>query len=823
MKYLAIPFLVLFGFSSIAADIDYRALGTNGFYTNGALVNSKYWTNQSGTFRYQPGTGPVVNGQPGPAFTLRSDGSTFVGTNVFQDIAPDNSALIHPYVVSMTDSNEANTIRAGWWAIDSEDYGVYGGAELTVQQSGSSLLNLSADSGPISTLLRLNSTPGASDILLNETTDRFLASANATNVIQANAVGQNWIMTGQTNAESTIRVRADGSTFIGTQAALEEAGFGSVAQADFDRRYSPAIASMVDSNGPSSMYIDSILIDNPTYGYESEFFVKQDGNGGSPTTHLQLYAHINGGSTRSRVDLLADPLFSQNAITIRKNGPLVFAVDPNGDLVEIKDVTYSWPVWDGDAVGNVLTTTNTSGSLDWQPGLLSTTGTNIVRSLATNVVQQNIGPGTNNFLAKFTSSGVNVTNSPLYSDSSNYVVMIGRPDGNAYTNSATNRMYGEWTSAGNNQYMEWVVPQGHNSEFAHIRHTAVGQTSQRSAIVMNDAWYFEPGDQPQVGHAAGAILPLSDNTRAIGNSSLRINSIEVGTGYIQIGIPASTSFPGLRIGASEAGVSSRGVNDLSFWRPTTGITAAFDRERRSGSLQLDLAGNYLGFGVGISNTVCYLGGNDQVIAGLGMIGFVQVGTNNNTVALPIPAGFIGAPGVGTDRGGTPLVLHGGANSGSAKAGGFAVATTRPIASGTSWGTYTTNYFISANPVTLTESSATTVFSVTIGTGTKAFIKVLASTEGDDATDQTAVQDTFEVIAINKSGTITTAITTPGAETSTTLGTGGATLTTAWTAVDGTGKVDVKCNAVCSLTQTTLRVLNFQVWVHTTGVGTITVP
>jgi len=110
-------------------------------------------------------------------------------------------------------------------------------------------------------------------------------------------------------------------------------------------------------------------------------------------------------------------------------------------------------------------------------------------------------------------------------------------------------------------------------------------------------------------------------------------------------------------------------------------------------------------------------------------------------------------------------------------------------------------FVSPRPVTLTESSATLVFNVPLASGKFCGLRLMATTDADDGTDFQAVAETIAIAAVNKAGTVSTTVSAaaPQAVKATT-----GTLTTTWTAVANGNSFDVKCNAVSSLTQTTLK-------------------
>ena len=106
-------------------------------------------------------------------------------------------------------------------------------------------------------------------------------------------------------------------------------------------------------------------------------------------------------------------------------------------------------------------------------------------------------------------------------------------------------------------------------------------------------------------------------------------------------------------------------------------------------------------------------------------------------------------------------------------------------------------------VTLTESSATKVFSVTnVTSGKFVGIKVFACTHADDGSNYQVVSEQFTVSCANVGGTMGTPAVSSSAPVSTFQSSG--TLTTTWTAAANGNGIDIKCNAVSSLTQTTLK-------------------
>lgn len=126
---------------------------------------------------------------------------------------------------------------------------------------------------------------------------------------------------------------------------------------------------------------------------------------------------------------------------------------------------------------------------------------------------------------------------------------------------------------------------------------------------------------------------------------------------------------------------------------------------------------------------------------------------------------------------------------------------------------------------LTESSATTFVTVTVGSGASASGLVEYAVEANDATDFQNRSGTLEFRAVNKAGTTTITCSRPGGSTTIDNTTDAAaastgTLTHTFTCVDGgSGVVQLKDNAVSSLTQTTLQI---RYRVRALGSATLTV-
>lgn len=127
------------------------------------------------------------------------------------------------------------------------------------------------------------------------------------------------------------------------------------------------------------------------------------------------------------------------------------------------------------------------------------------------------------------------------------------------------------------------------------------------------------------------------------------------------------------------------------------------------------------------------------------------------------------------------------------------------------------YYVSGKEVTLTEASATTVFNVSLAAGKSLHMRIYADVRADDGVNFQSEGDTFLVAAVNKTGTVTTAITTPGTQSSAVAVSSG-TLTTTWTAVANGNSVDIKASSTSSLTQTTLVVMGWRAEIDSNDTG-----
>lgn len=667
---------------------------------------------------------------------------------------------------------------------------VAAGSGVTIVTNGNgTLVTISAGGGP---QLWYTNAPDGSIKNTNQTYGAVsVGGANAVIKLDTGPHALSWLLEGNTNNTTTVRVRGDGSLFQGKNVGQD------INISNFSKMYQSHAVSMIDSNEPSTLQLNGIVMDNEdNQSYVSRYELQLSGDRDTGVAFFKLQSLITNGNF-TRIFFVADPSGGSGgpSIVFETNGIDAFRVLGDGNISEIRGLSYAgWPLAHGGA-NAVLTDIDNTGTLRW---------TNIA-AIVTNA-QARIGPGTTNFLSKFINP-TNVSDTRIAQVATNMIVYNVLTNGGSVTNSWTNKWQTSFTSDAINQGVILELQPPGTAVPVELKPYRNGTTVAFPKFGLWDSWSINGVGAGGGSDAAGDFLPYVDDAISIGSGGLRPRDHWASRIYIATPLSSGPQW-GSGVGGAGMGITTDGAK-VQFFRDT-GITAAFNKERQSGVLQLDLAGNYLGFGTGISNCIAWLRTSS-------MVGIIQVGTNSD-VAAPVPAGFAAAQGSGTDKGGSSLVLLGGNSTGTGRAGNIALGTSRP-ATGTSssLNSYTTNFFIAANPVTLTESSATLVFSVALATNKVVGMTVTATTEANDGAVYQVVDETFSITAgVDAAYTPTVSASAP---ISTYQRSG--TLTTAWTAVQNAGVVDVKCNAVSSLTQTTLRVIGYQISIRTTGTSVIT--
>ena len=256
----------------------------------------------------------------------------------------------------------------------------------------------------------------------------------------------------------------------------------------------------------------------------------------------------------------------------------------------------------------------------------------------------------------------------------------------------------------------------------------------------------------------------------------------------------------IRIGSNKNGTGSTRV--LSFM---TGGLDAFKVDSSGNVYPATGNGQSLGltsqrWNTLYAQTAVRLGASGADVTLAGESATLQLGTDaGSTTTQTVKA----ADGSGTDTAGSDLVVAGGKNLGAGRGGAAIVQTGLTGSTGTTPATYATRSYASAKYVDLTEATATTLFTVTVGTGKHLGMQVVSTVCAGDGTDVQAQTSTITFSVVNKAGTIT--LGTVSQVDSAVAASAGTLTPVTYTIVDnGSGVLALKCNATSSLTQTTLR-------------------
>lgn len=163
--------------------------------------------------------------------------------------------------------------------------------------------------------------------------------------------------------------------------------------------------------------------------------------------------------------------------------------------------------------------------------------------------------------------------------------------------------------------------------------------------------------------------------------------------------------------------------------------------------------------------------------------------------------FRGTGGSGANNVGANLTMEPGLATGTAASGDWYVRTGIPRATGSTAQSAGVRQSIRAKQTTLTESTATSVVTIPVAASKIVGGRLTYTVSANDGTDFQSTTGEITFSAVDKAGTVTTAI-AASAETS---AASAGTLSSTWTAVASTTNVILKCNAVSSLTQTVLEV------------------
>lgn len=171
-----------------------------------------------------------------------------------------------------------------------------------------------------------------------------------------------------------------------------------------------------------------------------------------------------------------------------------------------------------------------------------------------------------------------------------------------------------------------------------------------------------------------------------------------------------------------------------------------------------------------------------------------------------------------DTAGVDWTLNGSRGTGTAKSGNIAIKTGNTTTTGSSQHTLSTRELFAAKYVDLTETTATTIFTITVGTGSYVGVAVDCTVFASDGNEHQALHSVVNIAAINNSGTITATAT----QVDGTVAASSGTLTpVTYTVTDnGSGVMALKIAATSSLTPTVLRA-KWQARINSSDAATVT--
>lgn len=502
----------------------------------------------------------------------------------------------------------------------------------------------------------------------------------------------------------------------------------------------------------------------------------------SPPANPPWISSVIAGDSRTT----GDPLLTLST----NNGTYRFGVTAGGDMQQVNGAGTD-KVMSSDSVG--------VGT--WQVFPHTAAQTNNLLSAVSNNFGI-FGQGHTNRIAMFTPNTNTVGDSGIQQTSTNLFETRTRWDGVAYTNAPTNTIKSEVTSETNWRGLDY-------SPASTVNGGAVIKTSHGSGYTDGDdflslmGWQFG-ATSPHTGQATGTMVPKAANYD-VGSSSQPVGHVYASTG----GFNAATATPG---DGGQFGATSGGQR-MGFNSDRTDL---YD-SGGSGLLEFGLAGGGVNL---VFQALCanafatpnvFLKGNPALAANIW-----QMGANNTGSTAPACT-LTGPYATGADHAGGDHIDAGGPGTGAGKAGNWRVQTSEPAASSATSQTLKDRIFVAANPVTLTESTATLVFNVAVAASKHYGIKIFATTYADDGTNFQVVAEELIASAVNKAGTISTDDPTPVL---TVFNKSSGTLTTSWTSVLNGNSVDIKLSAVSSLTQTTLKV-TYRVEIDGDGTNVIT--
>lgn len=358
-------------------------------------------------------------------------------------------------------------------------------------------------------------------------------------------------------------------------------------------------------------------------------------------------------------------------------------------------------------------------------------------------------------------------------------------------------------------------------------------------------------------YARANVLPFAGSTYDLGSSGAPFKSAYLGSGTITASAPvldlsqtwnnAGVTFTGIK--ANFTSTASAGdslpvdiqVDSASKLKLTragnlrmpdgTAVAPAYSFGSETNLGIFKVSSGFMGFGssgvssfqigggtagVPTDNGYLYIGTTADTKVYRDSLNVLQIGSDSATATT---AGLKAADGAGTDKAGSGFFIAGGQATGTAAGGNVIIKTGLSAgATGSSAGSYTERFHAIPKWVTLTESSATTLFTIPVPATNYVGLMACVTIYATDGTDHQCLTSRINVNAVAKTTTITPTVTQVDGTTAASTGT----LTCTYTVADnGSNVLAVKANAVSSLTQTVLRAKIVVDAINSNGTAAIT--
>ena len=309
------------------------------------------------------------------------------------------------------------------------------------------------------------------------------------------------------------------------------------------------------------------------------------------------------------------------------------------------------------------------------------------------------------------------------------------------------------------------------------------------------------------GASAAPAVSISGTPFTGGTAATTVPLVKIGSGtdlgYITqgalVGINAASGFAGYMLQFLTNGVSVGNVNSAG--------SAVFSGVSSTGNFRATTDSSLLSIGVN----------NDVILTRGGAAANLRLGASDAASPVAQTLSTQSVVAGNTDTGGVDFTIQGSRGTGTAKSGNLVRKTGNTSTTGSTQHTLSTREMVAAKFVDLTSATATTLFTITVGTASYTGITIDCTVFASDSTDHQVLHSVVNVAAVNKAGTITATVTQVDGAATNSAGT--LTPVTYSVTDNGSGILAVKVAATSSLSETILRA-KWQARINSNDVSTV---